>query len=662
MARIAFVSREVYPLRPGGIGQFVTAAATLLADELDVLILTTAMCEEDYRELRRAGDKRLPPVPIEFVPEPTWPELESHFSLMHAYSARVYTRLRELYPDGGPELIEFPDYIGEGFVTAQAARTLDPFLARSLVCVRAHTTGELSGILDGYRDPEFAARATCELERYSLAHADRLIWEGGDVLGAYRRYYDPERLAPAVRIRYPFLGAAVEDGADRDFALGVDEPLRLLYVGRLERRKGIQDLVFAVTRRESDDVRLTIVGGDTPTGPLGVSMREQLLATAAEDPRIELRDSVDRPDLPALVRGHHAVALPSLWECWPNVGLEALHLNRPLLATPVGGLTEMVEPGASGVLARTTGARALDDAITGILDGREAFAEMVRTDGPVRRGRELASDGEVASAYRDLAGEATRGRLRPRAPQRAGERPPLVSAIVPYHAMARYVGDAIESLVVQTYPRIEIVVVNDGSFEEEDWVLGELATRWPLRVVTEHNRGLGAARNLGVTVSRGRYVFPLDADNVAEPEFVERCVEVLEARPELAYVTSWNLYIDEDGEARWGDKGWQPIGNEAMELDEERNVAGDAAALLRRRLFERFRYSEELTSYEDWHLYRRLARAGQVGAVIPERLIRYRVRADSMQAHVAEPNKPRLHAEMDALLREEDMQWTSSSA
>ncbi len=73
MARIAFVSREVYPLRPGGIGQFVTAAATLLADELDVLILTTAMCEDDYRSLRDAGDERLPPVPIEFVAEPTWP-------------------------------------------------------------------------------------------------------------------------------------------------------------------------------------------------------------------------------------------------------------------------------------------------------------------------------------------------------------------------------------------------------------------------------------------------------------------------------------------------------------------------------------------------------------------------------------------------------------
>ncbi len=50
-----------------------------------------------------------------------------------------------------------------------------------------------------------------------------------------------------MRIRYPYLGPAVEPDADREFELGAHEPLRLLYVGRLERRKGIQDLVWAVS-------------------------------------------------------------------------------------------------------------------------------------------------------------------------------------------------------------------------------------------------------------------------------------------------------------------------------------------------------------------------------------------------------------------------------
>ena len=101
-------------------------------------------------------------------------------------------------------------------------------------------------------------------------------------------------------------------------------------------------------------------------------------------------------------------------------------------------------------------------------------------------------------------------------------------------------------------------------------------------VVTQMNQGLGAARNFGVLQSRGRYVFPLDADNFAEPEFVARSVDMLEAHPELAYVTAWSRYVDEDGEPLPGPVlGYEPLGNHAAVIAEE-NVAGDAAALLPR--------------------------------------------------------------------------------
>ena len=114
-------------------------------------------------------------------------------------------------------------------------------------------------------------------------------------------------------------------------------------------------------------------------------------------------------------------------------------------------------------------------------------------------------------------------------------------------------------------------------------------------------------------------MFPLDADNAAEPSFVERCVEVLEARPELAYVTSWSRYVDAQGRPRAAASWFQPLGaDHGSGANLDHNVSGDAAALIRRRVFDLgFPYSEELTSYEDWHLYRELERAGRLGAVIP---------------------------------------------
>lgn len=657
--RVALVSRELYPLGGGGIGQFVSAAAELLSGTAEVTILTTSLFEQSYERLRADGDPRLPrgSVRVEFVPEPTDEEALGWYHVMHCYGARVYDRLKELYPAGGPELIEFPDFLGEAFVTLQAAEALDPFLARTRICVRVHTTAEICEVLDGYYHRDLASHALHDMERFSLARADRLIWQGGDVLGTYQRFYGARALAPGTRIRYPYLGPATAPGADAEFGAGV--PLRILYAGRLERRKGVANLVRAATGMTRDDARITLIGGDTNTAPLGVSMRDQLNLAIADDGRIDVLGQLDRAALADAIRDHDVVVIPSLWECWPYAALEALHLNRPVLATPVGGLVELVQPGQSGWLAGGTDAVALADALESLLDRRDELEQLVRSEGPRSRGSALTDEREILDSYQGLA------RIDPRRPvprRRAQAKPPLVSAIVPYYRAARYVMETIESLIAQTYRRLEIVLVNDGSFEEDDWVVAEIAGRLPSIVVTQMNSGLGAARNLAVSQSRGRYVLPLDSDNVAEPGFVERCVEILERRRDVAYVTSWSRYIDDDGDPIDGVQiGYQPLGNHAALVARD-NVAGDAAAVVRRQIFDAgFRYSEELTSYEDWHLYRELSRAGHFGMVIPERLLRYRLRPDSMQAQIAQPRRARLEGEIEALMRENGVRWSSNA-
>src|SRR5438270_11381077 len=110
------------------------------------------------------------------------------------------------------------------------------------------------------------------------------------------------------------------------------------------------------------------------------------------------------------------------------------------------------------------------------------------------------------------------------------------------------------------------------------------------------------------------------------------------------------------------DDGFQPIGNRSTMIDTD-NVAGDAVALMRRSLFDQgFDYSQDLTSYEDWDLYRRLARAGHFGIVVPERLFRYRVRENSMIRQVGFPHTARLREEMAAGMREREVRWAYKSA
>jgi hypothetical protein len=110
--------------------------------------------------------------------------------------------------------------------------------------------------------------------------------------------------------------------------------------------------------------------------------------------------------------------------------------------------------------------------------------------------------------------------------------------------------------------------------------------------------------------------------------------------------------------------GWQPLGSGfSPEANRERNIAGSATGVIRRRVFDLgLRYSEELTSYEDWHFYRELEQAGHRGAVIPERLVSYRVHERSMTRQLALDNHARLEREIDARIRENAVRWTSSSA
>lgn len=654
--QIALVSRDVYPYIGGGIAPIVTGAARLLSTVAEVTVVTSAAHRTLHERLSAEGDPRLLPASVRlvWVQEPEPDEVGAYYSYLHAYSAHVHQALRAAFPETAPDLIEFPDYLGEGLVTLQARHTHDPWLARSLVCVRLHTTSEICAVLDGHMPIGFEAVAIHDAERYMLRRADRLLWSGGDVLGTYRRFYGESALAATERIRDAFLvesgervGAQVPRASDQS-------PLNLLYLGRLERRKGVQNLLRAITAMIRKDIRLNLLGGDTETGPLSTSLRAQLELMAAGDDRIRFIEPVSRSEVARHIEAADVVVVPSLWECWPNVAREALMHNRPVLATPVGGLTEMVVPGRSGWLTRDTSAAAIGREIERLADERDAVTDLISSGGPRARFEELTDPGELIAGYQRLIAEGRRP------PPRHGAGDPLVSVVIPYFRLERYIGETLESVLAQTHPRIETLIVNDGSLREDDAGLynGALSEA---TVLTQPNSGLGAARNLGITSARGQYVLPLDADDILEPTFVERCVDALERDPELAYATTWARYVDDEGGPISGDHGgYMPVGNWSRLL-ERQNVGGTCAALFRRRLFEiGFEYSPDLTSYEDWLLYCDLRRAGYEGAVIPERLFRYRVRDASMLRTDGMPEMTNIHDEIRAHIRENEMEWVAT--
>lgn len=110
--------------------------------------------------------------------------------------------------------------------------------------------------------------------------------------------------------------------------------------------------------------------------------------------------------------------------------------------------------------------------------------------------------------------------------------PTLISCIIPVFNGERYLGEALDSVVTQTYRPIEIIVVDDGSTDGTASVIERF--QHEVQYLFQANSGTAAARNLGLNAARGEYVAFLDADDLWHPEKIARQLARFRTRPELA--------------------------------------------------------------------------------------------------------------------------------
>lgn len=122
---------------------------------------------------------------------------------------------------------------------------------------------------------------------------------------------------------------------------------------------------------------------------------------------------------------------------------------------------------------------------------------------------------------------------------------PLVSVLVPAYNRADTIAETLDSLIQQSYPNLEIVVVDDGSTDATAQVAARYADR--VRYVRQINGGLASARNRAQREARGKYLAWLDADDIAEPERIALQVACLEKLPEVTLCCSDFSAFTSDG-------------------------------------------------------------------------------------------------------------------
>jgi glycosyltransferase involved in cell wall biosynthesis/GT2 family glycosyltransferase len=630
-SRICLVTEELsFGKGSGGIGGAFHELALALrtaGHSIDLIYLPADISTNATKALVNYYDDRgiriVDPAINEFVWEP------------YSYERRSYGIFRHLAAAAEPyDFIHFHDYKGLGFASLSAKRQRLAFSNTTLI-VQVHGPTRWALQANGYPFRHEDRLKIDFMERQSIARADILVSPSHYMVNWLKQ--NDWTLPPAERIRViqnvsSHLGMLLGQTQSNGEKVACRE---IIFFGRHEERKGIVPFCDALDLINEDlasaNVPVTFLGG---FGIIKGEASPLYLTDRSTKWRFPIQFLPDFDRLSACrylaARKRSLVVVPSFFENSPYTVLETAITARPLITSAVGGAAELLDPTLVPLLTcqierRSLAKKLLNAVQNGIPPARLAIPPE-----------------ETVRLWLDLHHTKSdpppleRSPSKPRQDQPPPSIPTVVAAITHYERPAKLY-DALMSLVGQTYPKLEIVVVDDGSESVGTLQLLErlspLMAKLQVRILRQENRYLGAARNHAIANSESDYILFLDDDDIAFPNLVQTLVTAAEAT-RADVVNCLNLYMPEarrDEAHPFPDQfrqrvSYVPLGG-PLSMAPLENCLGAATALIRRDALNAVLcYTEQHgVGHEDFELYVRMLQSGLHIEVCPLPLYLYEV-------------------------------------
>jgi len=200
---------------------------------------------------------------------------------------------------------------------------------------------------------------------------------------------------------------------------------------------------------------------------------------------------------------------------------------------------------------------------------------------------------------------------------------PKVSVIMPVYNGEKYVEEAVNSILLQTFSNWELIVVNDASTDGTEKILEKFKNTRIKVIKNERNSGSVVSRNIACQNSLGEYIAILDADDVAMPDRLKEQVKFLDAHSDFGLVGSWAKIIDKDGR-QLGHivKDTTPSQKIPIKLLFH-NVLAFSSVMMRKSFMPEKPFDEDSVPVEDVALYLKMLPVSKF-ACVPKVLISYR--------------------------------------
>lgn len=600
--------------------------ATLLAEQdwrIHLLHTGRPLPEPERTAVRESG------IRYTHIQDVSVPSINCHphwFTDFDARSQHVWKVLEELQRTERFDLIEFADRGALGFRTLQARRA-GLGLDNVGVIVRLH------GCSRWQREEGFHWMK--DANDLILDHCERYAFENADYQAASSAYLKERtsRLGWKIDPTTPVVPEVLPTRATWTCRSTASWPPEIVFWGPLDPNQGLR-VFFRALQTLDPDWPITFIGPDVDLGCglTGAGLTQQRLTGR----KLKFLTNLSTEQSWEYIRGNAGlVVFPRTSPAGPQYVADCAAAGIPFLASRTGEILEIItDPGLQSKVLFEPDYKDLRRCLTAWFKvyqaEREQFRQALRDHLPVEQ-----HHNQILAFYRScLADAATRFRGQP-AFQLAECDQPLVTVAVPYYNLGEYLPETLASIAQQTYRRLEVLVVDDGSTEPASQrVFAEERERYPqFHFIQHENVGVCATRNRMLAEARGEFFFPLDADNVMMPRMLERLATALVRNPEYSAMGCFRMDFRNSEDLVRGNYAecYRPLGGPGLFACLQ-NVFGETSGLFRTEALRSIGGYEDLhPEYvsEDWHIYVKLAAHGHLMGMVPEHLYYYRLRGDS---------------------------------
>lgn len=219
---------------------------------------------------------------------------------------------------------------------------------------------------------------------------------------------------------------------------------------------------------------------------------------------------------------------------------------------------------------------------------------------------------------------------------------PVISVILPAYNSAAYIGQAIESVLAQSFTAFELLIINDGSTDDTDAVILGYNDPRITYYTNKVNSGLIFTLNRAIDIARGKYIARMDADDICEPTRLQLQYNWLEEKQHIALVGCFVTTINDNNQKTgiWPEDTKAHTFSDIRKTMKWQNCIAHPTIMCRAQILKQYKYSPRQLHCEDYDLWLRLLADKLVIEKVPMYLLQYREHQQSITGAVLRRSNP----------------------